>query len=267
MRMPDTEIKIESCSVGDSNYAPFMNTKQHVQVVFRNSSAEAVTVTRVMCSFPTEPGVDAKVYATDVPLDIEPGGRSEAAVVQFTVDLGILHSTRYARIEIEYTTCAGSTRTAVFGPPHTDFIIPLPINPSPKSQLFISHKIPLDTRLARRLSLYLSKIGVRGYVAEDDPRYGHHMHTGKFTPEIDNSRAVVVLWTAGASADPGTMSWEMDYARERGKRLIVVKEDAVGAPRDVPADLEYFDASTPISESDLIHFVTKLYSAHRRGLD
>ena len=265
MTMPD--IGIESCSVGDSNYAPFMNTKQYVQVVFRNRSSEAVTISRVMCSFPTEPGVDAKVYAIDTPLDIEPGGRSEVAVIPFTVDLGILPSTHYTRIKIEYTTSDGRKRSAEFAQPRTAYIVPLPINPFPESQLFISHKIPLDTQLARRLAHYLSKIRIRGYVAEDDPRYGHHMHTGKFTPEIDNSKAVVILWTAGAAADPGTMSWEMDYARERRKRLIVVKEDAVDAPRDVPADLEYFDASTPISEASLIYFVTKLYNAYRRGLD
>lgn len=78
---------------------------------------------------------------------------------------------------------------------------------------------------------------------------------------------MIVLWTKGASADPGTMSWEINYAKDQGKRLIVVKEGTVDAPRDVTADLEYFDASSPISEADLIHFVTKIYDAYRRGLD
>lgn len=265
--MPDTQIELESCSVGDSRYAPFMSTRHYIQAVFRNRSDEPVTLVRVMCSFEAEPGVDTKTYAVDVPLDIEPGGRSEALVIPFRVDLGTLPMTNYARIKIEYTTRDGGRHEAAFDHPHTDFVIPLPFNPAPKSQLFISHKIPLDTQLAKRLSHYLSKIGIRGYLAEDDPRYGHHMHTGKFSPEIDSSNAVIVLWTKGASADPGTMSWEINYAKDQGKRLIVVKEGTVDAPRDVPADLEYFDASSPISEADLIHFVTKVYDAYRRGLD
>ena len=203
----------------------------------------------------------------DAPIDIDPGCRSEALVIPFRVDLSTLPMTNYARIKIEYTTRDGRRRAAAFDHPHTDFIIPLPVDPAPKSQLFISHKIPLDTRLAKRLSHYLSKVGIRGYLAEDNPRYGHHMRTGKFSPEIDGSKAVVVLWTEGASADPGTMSWEINYALEHGKRLIVVKEGTVDAPCDVPADLEYFDASSPISETDLIHFATKVYDAHRRGLE
>ena len=267
IHVPDIEIELESCSIGDSVYAPFMSTRQYVQVVFKNCSNEPVTLTRVACSFQSEPGVDAKAYVISMPLGIEPGGRSEPAVIQFTADLSIASMTNYARIDIEYTTRDGARRTATFDQPDTNYIVPLPINPAPKSQLFISHKIPFDTCLARRLSHYLSKIGIRGYVAEDDPLYGHRMHTGKFSPEIDNSKAVVVLWTRNASANPGTMLWEMDYAKEHGKRLIVVKEGAVDAPRDVPSDLEYFDASSPISEANLIHFVTKLYGAHRRGLD
>lgn len=265
--MPDEGIELESCSVGDSNYAPYMNTGQYIQATFRNLLDYPVTITRVTCSFASEPGVAAKTYEIRVPFGIDPGGRSETVVVPFTVDLNIRSTTNHARIGVEYTTRAGGRATAVFDHPDTGFIVTLPIDPTPKSQLFISHKIPPDTRLARRLSYYLSKIGIRGYVAEDDPRYGHHMQTGKFSPEIDRSMALVVLWTKSASADPGTMSWEMDHARKRGKRLIVVKEGTVAPPADVPADLEYFDASTPVSEADLIHFVTKIHDARRRGLD
>lgn len=119
----------------------------YVQVVFKNCANEPLTLTRMTCSFQPEPGVDAKAFATSVPLDIEPGGRSEPAIIQFTVDLSIASMTNYVRIEIEYATRDGVRRTATFDQPDTNYMVPLQIDPTPKSQLFISHKIPFDTCL------------------------------------------------------------------------------------------------------------------------
>ena len=238
-----------------------------MQAVFKSNSTLPMTVRRIACWFDPEPELEAPVHSLDVPHKIAPGGRSEPIIIHFTADLRLRKSTNYACIEVEYTTGAGTPKKASFGQPDTPYMIVVPTEAQPRRQFFISHKIPADTALARNLCKYLAKVGVRGYVAEDDPRYGHDLYTGKFEPEIDNSIALVVLWTESASADPGTMQWEMEYSQKKAKRIYVVKEDRVDPPPGLPKSTERFDAGSPVSEANLAEFATKIYRAYRQGVD
>lgn len=261
------EIALESCSIGDTSYAPFMTTRRFIQVVFKNNVALPVIITRVTCWFESEPGLAARRHSVDAPVEIAPGGRSESIIVPFTVDLGLYQSTNYAHVEIEYVVDNGAPRTLVFGSPSTAHMMVLPITAIPKNQLFISYKISTDTKLAHELHKYLHKIGFRGYIAEDDPRYGHDMYTGKFAPEINNSSALIVLWTGAAAAEPGTVQWELEYALSNKKRILVIKEDGVDPPPSLSSRTERFHAGSPVSRSDLVKFVTKFYRGYQRGFD
>ena len=195
-----------------------------------------------------------------------PGGCTDAVTIPFTVDLNLHESTNYAHIEVEYTVGGGLDKLASFGMPDTGYMIVLPTDAQTKRQFFISY-IPADTATARDLQKWLARVGVRGYIVEDDPRYGHDMYTGKFEPEIDNSEALVVLWTKSASADPGTMLWEMEYSQKKSKRICVVKEDGVDPPPGLPESTERFHAGSPISGADLVNFTAKIYRAYQQGID
>lgn len=85
--MAEREIELESCSIGNSQYAPFATTRRFVQAVFKNNSALPVTVRRIACRFDHEPELAAPVHSLDVPHEIAPGGRSEPIIIHFTVDL------------------------------------------------------------------------------------------------------------------------------------------------------------------------------------
>lgn len=244
-----------------------MTTQRYIQAVFKNNTALPVTITRITCWFEPEPGLPARRHSVDTPVAIAPGGRSESVIVQFTVDLDLHMSTNTARVEINYVIDRSAPKTLLFETPNTTHIITVPITAVPKNQLFISYKISADTELAHELHKYLSKIGFRGYIAEDDPRYGHDMYTGKFAPEIDNSAALIVLWTRAASTDPGTVQWELNHALGTKKRILVIKEDGVDPPPTLSDRTERFHAGSPISTSDLVKFVTRFYRGYQQGMD
>ena len=267
MTVGGPEIGLESCSVGESTYAPFMTTRRYIQAVFKNNTDLPVTITRITCWFESEPGLTARRHSANDPIDIVPGGRSEPIIIQFTVDLNLRPSTNIAHIKIEYALNHGPVNTLEFDNPNTTHMIVVPITAVPKHQLFISYKISADTKLAHELLRYMNKIGFRGYIAEDDPRYGHDMYTGKFAPEIDNSDALIVLWTRDASADPGTMQWELEYALDSKKRILLIKEDGVDPPPELSERTERFNAGSPITILDLVKFVTKFYHGYQMGID
>lgn len=264
--LPEREIELESCSIGDCQYAPFM-TNRYVQARLKNRTALPMAVRRITCWFDSDSGLASQQYSNVAPLDITPGGRTDAVIIPFTVDLNLRESTNYAHIEVDYAVGDGRDKLASFGMPDTGYMIVLPTDAQPKRQFFISYKIPADTATARDLRKCLAKAGIRGYIAEDDPRYGHNMYTGKFEPEIDNSEALVVLWTKSASADPGTMQWEMEYSQKKSKRIYVVKEDGVDPPPGLPESTERFHAGSPVSGADLVDFTAKIYCAYQQGID
>lgn len=264
--LPKCEIELESCSIGSSRDAPFM-TRRFVQARLKNITALPMTVRRITCWFDPDSGLVSQRYSYDAPLDIMPGGRSDAVIIPFTVDLNLRESTNYAHIEVKYAVGGGRDKLASFEMPDTGYMLVVPTDAQPKRQFFISYKIPADTATAYNLQKYLAKAGIRGYIAEDDARYGHDMYTEKFEPEIDNSEALVVLWTKSASADPGTMLWEMEYSQKKSKRICVVKEDDVDPPPGLPESTERFHAGSPVSGADLVEFTAKIYRAYQQGID
>lgn len=261
------DIELESCSIGDATYAPFMTTLRYIQVVFKNNTNVPVTITRITCWFEPEQGLPTRLHTVNLPIGVAPGGRSEPIIIPFTVDLALRSSSNSARVEIEYTARRGDPKTLLFRSPDTAHMVVVPITTIPENQLFISYKISTDTWLAHELHKYLNKIGFRGYIAEDDPRYGHDMYTGKFVPEINNSAALIVLWTRAASTDPGTMQWELNHALETKKRILVIKEDGIDPPPALSDRTERFHAGSPITVSDLVMFVTKFYRSYKLGMD
>ncbi len=137
--------------------------------------------------------------------------------------------------------------------------------PSHDKYFFISHKIPTDTRLARRLDYYLRKIGFWGYVAEAIPQPGQSVWEEKLFPKIEECTGVIVLWTREAKGSPESIDREVRRARKYDKRVMSLIEGE--SIPDVVANQpeEYIMTSGPITESSLVKLVHRIRMMYEDG--
>lgn len=91
-------------------------------------------------------------------------------------------------------------------------------------KVFISHSVN-DYEDVENIADLLEDYGIDTYIAERDPQYGKYL-TDKIMVNIDNSDAVLVLWTNN-SHHSDWVNQEIGYAVKAGKKIIPLIEKGV----------------------------------------
>ena len=91
-------------------------------------------------------------------------------------------------------------------------------------KVFISHSVS-DYKNVEGLSDVLESYDIESYIAQRDLQYGRYL-TEKIKNNIDNSDAVLVLWTNN-SRHSDWVNQEIGYAERAGKQIIPLVEKGV----------------------------------------
>ena len=229
---------------------------------FKNNSNQLIEINTVRCLFETEKSLPT--YSSYSPMiSILPGHRSALVKFPFKVELNLTQNTNNPILEVTYSVNKSPYKTLKFKNPHTRCIIINPMHP-PEKHFFLSHSDPKDTLIAQRLDHHLRKIGVEGYVAEDDPRPGLDIWDEKIFPSIDTCMGIIVLWTS-AAVNSQTIIREVEYAKKKGKRTILLAEKDVDIPDLFRGTSEYLTTKNKIIDIELIKLVGNIEKIYDRG--
>lgn len=246
------------------NDLTYMDDEKHlVHVEIKNNTDDIVQITRAVCSFETEDGHSEHEYATSQPYTIPPG-KIRVMRITFQVGLTMKESTNCPSIRVEYVS-GGATHVSTFDKPISCYAI---IRPIPKhiQYFFISHKDPMDTKIAKSFDHYLKKIGFSGYIAEDNRQPGLDLWREKIQPSIENCSGLIVIWTAEAIKEPTAILREIKYAQEKNKRIMLLTDKGLDIPDILQKDNEYDCAEDTISEHDVVKMVDKIYQMYLDGV-
>ena len=173
-------------------------------------------------------------------------------------------STNCPSIRVEYVS-GGATHVSTFDKPISCYAIIRPI-PEHIQYFFISHKDPMDTKIAKSFDHYLKKIGFSGYIAEDNRQPGLDLWREKIQPSIENCSGLIVIWTAEAIKEPKAILREIKYAQEKNKRIMLLTDKGLDIPDILQKDNEYDCAEDTISEHDVVKMVDKIYQMYLDGI-
>ena len=229
---------------------------------FRNDSDDEIIINSVVCSFQTEKDLPRHEIKSSRPISVPPGSR-ESLTLQLDTDLELRPSTNSSTVEVEYASGRLESETATFNTPVA--YLDIQRIPLDDAHFFISHKIPEDNKLAERLDYYLQKIGFTGYTAEGNPLLGHDLWNEKIYPEIDSCVGLIVLWTAEAERNPESICKEIEHAKEKGKRTILLREENTCIP-DGLQDIEHHSTNGKTGELDLVKLVRNIYHQDKKNL-
>lgn len=255
--MARCELEIVSIWSHPQDNAYFTQRGQ-IGVQVRNTSERHIELEKVECLFNNEEGLASYIPAQELLLTLAPGELSCPIFVNFEFDLALRAATNRYAIKIRYAI--GN----VLEYDSRNYIVIHPLCP-PKSKFFISHKDPADTLISRKLSGFLSKLGLVGYLAEDDRRLGLDLWDGKIIPTIAESIGTIILFTSRAKDDPAQIVREIEISKDKGKPLILVLEPTVEKPINFPNGIEYYRLDTEISADELKKLAWWIYDTYRKG--
>jgi len=213
---------------------------------------------RVECIFRSEEELEPYIPTTEWLLNLEPDELSPPLFMDFAFDLALKAGTNRYLIKIYHS----SGKVLEYDP--RKYIVINPVCP-PKKGFFISHKDPTDTDISRRLAGFLSKLGLVGYLAEDDKRLGLDLWGGKIIPAIKESIGTIILFTSSAENGPGRIVREIEISKENDKPLILVLEPSVREPPNFPIGIEYHRLETPLNSNAVKKIAGWVYEMYRRG--
>lgn len=101
-------------------------------------------------------------------------------------------------------------------------------------------------------------------MAERDPRPGDDIWHDKIIPGIEGRSAMIVLWTARASADPERILEEARHAKRLEKKIVAVIEHGVAIPDELRG-AEYMVAKGAISVGDMVELARIVRNHYKRG--
>lgn len=255
--MPGNGLEIVSVWSIPKDYAYFTQRGQ-IYVQVRNTSEHDIEFEKIECLFKSEEGLEPYIPAVEVLLSLEPGELSPPVFIDFDFDLALKPSQNRYLIKIYYS----SGNVLEYDPRNS--ILINPVCP-PKKKFFISHKDPTDTDISRTLAAFLFKLGLVGYLAEDDRRPGLDFWDGKIIPGIEGGIGTIVLFTSSAENDPDNIVREIEISKEKRKPLILVLEPGVGKPRNFPAGIEYYLLETQINSNAVKKLAWWVYDTYRKG--
>ncbi len=230
----------------------------YVQV--RNKSRRPLQIEGVECHFELDDIGDIYVPSQKHFEHLQPGQLSTPITVEFEADLAIKAYTNYYHIVIFYDD--GAKKTVDYNP--QKFFVFHPLG-RPEQSFFISHKDPQDTDIGRQLAQFLNKLGLDGYLSEDDNRPGMDLWKEKIPAALSTSIGVVFLWTSNAAKDPANIYRELEMAKSKGKRLIMAPEAGVPVPETFPQGIEYFRFRDPLARTELKRLALSIHRTYRHG--
>ena len=232
-----------------------------VHIEFKNDSDYEILISSVVCSFQVEDDLPRHEIKSPSPISIPPGNR-KPLTMRLEIGLELRYGTNSPTVEVEYASGRSESETTTFSAPGK--YLDIQRVPPLGKRFFISHKIPEDTELAERLNYYLQKVGFDGYIAEGDPLLGHDLWTEKIFPAIDSCAGLIILWTAEAEKDPESICREIERAKEKGKKPILLREENACVPDGFQV-IEHTSTTGKTSESDLVRLAYDVYRLHMRG--
>ena len=134
----------------------------------------------------------------------------------------------------------------------------------PEQQFFISHKDPEDTNIGQKLKHFMGKLGLKGYLSEEDKRPGVDLWKEKIPPAVTASIGVVILWTSNAANKPENIYRELELAKSCRRRLIMAPEHGVPVPDGFPGGIEYLEFN-PKNPDELKRLAISIYEEYCRG--
>lgn len=262
MSEPNQDLELKGCWIRPRSYVTYLE-ECDVTLELKNVSDGLIEIEKISCSFTTDDGLLPTEYFISAMMSIKPNNISRMRI-EFIADLTLQWGTNYATINVTYRKDKTSIQSVTFANPYTRCIIINPIHPAEK-HFFISHKDPEDTDLATKLNLHLTKIGFTGYVAENDRKPGTDIWSEKIFPSINDCVALIVLWTSAAAADAATIFREVEYARQRQKRVILLAEHGLEIPQIFQGDKEYVQLKGKITADELVSLVANIEKTYTAG--
>ena len=162
----------------------YLNDDHSIYVELKNNTDNIIVVTRVACSFVTEDPFPEHTVSTCQPCTIPPKN-TPMLKIQLYADLTLRAYTNNPTVEVEYEAAGSAPKVIVFAKRSIHHAIISPI-PNHGRYFFISHKDPVNTKMAKQLDHYLKKIGFGGYIAEEDRQPGLDLWQEKILPSIEN---------------------------------------------------------------------------------
>ena len=255
--MPGSELEIVSVwSIPQSN--AYFTQRGQIYVQVRNSSTHDIELERVECVFKNDEDLEPYIPTAEWVLNLEADELSPPLFIDFQFDLALKADTNRYLIKIYHS----SGKVLEHDP--RQYIVIFPICP-PKKEFFISHKDPADTAISKRLAGFLFKLGLVGYVAEDDIMLGIDLWEEKIIPAIKRSIGTIILFTASAESDPDRIVREIKLSKENDKPLILVLEPGVGELANPPKGIEHYRLKTPINSNAVKEIAGWVYDMYRKG--
>lgn len=255
--MSGNELEIVNVWSIPQDYAYFTQRGQ-IYVQVRNSSGNDVELERVECVFKNDEELEPYIPTAEWLLNLAPDELSPPLFIDFEFDLALKAGTNRYLIKIYHS----SGKVLEHDP--RKYVVINPVCP-PKREFFISHKDPADTDISRRLAKFLLKLGLVGYLAEDDKRLGLDLWEGKIIPAIKESIGTIILFTASAESGPDCIMREIKISKENDKPLILVLEPGVREPANFPKDIVYHRLETPLDFSAVKKLAGWVYDMYRKG--
>lgn len=258
------DLSLEDCWSFPEMYISYLQ-KGVIHAEFKNNSDKVIEIKKISCQFKSN-GLEPYSPSINTIVSIQPNNL-ERIQIPFVVGLSLPMTTITYSITASYKKVGASKAITITYEAPTRSIIVKPIRITSK-YFFISHKDPDDLDLATKLDFYLRKIGLEGYIAENDRRPGLDYWDDKIFPAIDYCLAIIVIWTSNASKDCKNILREVKYAKKNGKTIIPLIERDVTIPKLFENSKEYAWISANSTDVDLIQFVTdieKNYEKNRYG--
>lgn len=262
--MKQEELFLEGFWVRPHSHVTYLEDDLFVDVEFKNNSEYIIDIDTVTCSFEMEESLPDYFSVVSPNVSIESKNISDMIRIPFKVDLKLRQDTNYPTLVIKYRVNKSQTKTIKFTNPYTRGIIIHPMHP-PEKHFFLSHKDPKDIFLATKLDHHLQKIGFMGYMAENDPRPGLDIWYEKIFPSIDTCFGLIVLWTSDAAEDPQTIIREVEYAKKKQKRMILLAEKDVAIPDMFQGTKEYLELNGKIIDVELVKLVEIIERIYKSG--
>jgi len=241
------------------NTRAFFQLPCTVSVRIRNKTAHPILIEEVGCELEVDQGFDSFVPSVAPFIQLAPSHLSLPISIEFIADVSLKQFSNFYKITLKYSN---SERTRMRLDLKGKYFTFYPSGSGSK-QLFISHKEPEDSDLARNLAHLLGKIGFKGYLSEDDHRPGLRLWEEKIPMSIRTSVGLVLLWTANASANSVNLLREIEMAKEAGIYLFPALEPGTDIPAALPKEVEYYRFSSCISSKELRSITISIDATYR----
>ena len=238
-----------------------------LRIKIRNESNCQLLIQAVSCQFDQEQGTSRNPFRVHPSTTLAAGQTSNILSVPFTASLTFKPESNFCDITARVRSRRGSNWDRPESVPLGKLIWKkfVPCKREPKT-FFLGHKDPEDKRHVERLNYYLTKAGFRGYMAEEDPRPGDFLWEEKIEARIQESAALLVLWTRSAASNPSNVKREIELAMSIGKRIIPIVEKGISPPDYFPREtVEHVELDPAKHDPSLVKVVQFLDLEERGG--